>query len=289
MLSKEFLDKYISEEDCALYVPLTFRMFHFLNGTVNTIFKFPKFEIVPFATDFNTIGYSNNYSITIFLGNIIKLYDNASLDVKRDIEFRRHDYICSYISQTIIHELFHIDQIRYEDPNFVWRQIRGAEGYQIEGAVELRTEEFERDNYDLISRNFGFVYMFDAESVFHTIPFDFEYRQLDFETLFKQLLNTSVCVNDYGKDNIDRLDYFGSDDNITMIINDWDGMSRRIPIKINGAYIEYGLYELVDFIDYYHKHLLNGTKQFVTSPYGVELIVNLQKDCLDPLISIYDD
>lgn len=288
MLSKEFMNRCISQEDCALYIPLTYRMFHYFNGVVNTIFKFPKLEIVPFATNYEYNGDSSYYKVTVYLGNIIKSYDEGSVAAKADLRFRRHDWICSRISNTLIHELFHIDQIRYDDPFHIFADDgRGPQGYQIEGSVELKTDDFEINNSNIIESEFGFTYIYsDIKSVFETTPFIYEYRRLpNIEAVYKQLLNPSIFVNDFGLHFIDVLDYYGAENNIVINIIDLNGISRIIHVKVNGQFTEYGIYELVNALDYIDRYNLNGDKEFLNTEFGVEIRITLFPGNYYPLIT----
>lgn len=288
MLSKEFMDRCISQEDCALYIPLTYRMFHYFNGIINTIFKFPKLEIIPFATNYSYNGDANHYKVTIYLGNIIKSYDEGTVAAKAELRFRRHDWICSRISSALIHELFHIDQIRYDDPSHIFEdEGRGAQGYQIEGAVDLKVDEFEIEYASTIGNEFGFTYIYaDEKTVFETTPFIYEYRRLpNIEAAYKQLLNASLFINDFGLHNLDILDYYGAENNIIINIIDINGVSRIIHVKVNGQFTEYGVYELVNILDYIDRYNLNGNKEFLDTEFGVEIRITLFSGNYYPLIN----
>lgn len=282
----------IYNDDYSHFTGLVYRIFYTVRSMVCKTNKYSELhlDLIPYNPPYAyCYGFSNDTNIvTIFLGNIIQAYDHLEDELKRYFAYRRDDYIGSVILYSVTHELFHIDQIRYDDPFHIFADDgRGPQGYQIEGSVELKTDDFEINNSNIIESEFGFTYIYsDIKSVFETTPFIYEYRRLpNIEAVYKQLLNPSIFVNDFGLHFIDVLDYYGAENNIVINIIDLNGISRIIHVKVNGQFTEYGIYELVNALDYIDRYNLNGDKEFLNTEFGVEIRITLFPGNYYPLIT----
>lgn len=247
----------IYNDDYNHFTELAYKIFYTVRSMVCKTNKYSELhlDLIPYNPPYAyCYGFSNDTNIvTIFLGNIVQVYDHLEDELKRYFAYRRDDYISSVILYSIIHELFHTDQIRYNENNITSQEA--AYVTAIEKSADTMAMEFIDENMELLNSMFCFDFIEEAiprivNGFVSGDPMIYDYNRLTLETLIKQFLNTTIfrCYYLEGHDVLQDLINQGAENIIIKII--FSGyIGGQFCIFENGAYIDRDLYGFFDFVN----------------------------------------
>lgn len=202
-------------------------------------------------------GFSNETNqVTIFLGNITRIYDELPEHIKEYFMWRKVDYTASLMLYCIIHELFHMDQIRYNRDNLV--NMETAYEFYVEKSADSMAIQFIEANYDYFENEFDLSFIDEAipriiNGYVDKDPFIYQYQRLTLETLIKQFLYVSIlrCYYLEGYDIIADLIKDGARNIIFKIIIASIDVNMDFCIYENENFTDKDLYMMYRFINEY--------------------------------------
>lgn len=222
-------------EEYQVYAPIADSMFRYLNGRVNTLnsncnLYIDMYDLVN-GTNGN-INFPNN--ILIHIGTIIDSYK----DEWRYI-MDRHDYICTLIAWTLVHELMHADQllsmIEYNN-NPEYKSF-------IENNVENASYNWVLYNAEDLEYEFDFRVILDSID-----PSDFEncnkYQKADAKEFYFQTI-ANIVLRDF--DIFRKLSALHDEKLSTDLFINFNDVDR-VAIKLNDKYVEENVNEFSNMV-----------------------------------------
>lgn len=202
MINEEFIYDSNIPKEFSYYSNIAMQMFDFANGKINpTNICDLNFSLYPIAeSTFGQFRYPNK--IELYIENIIDSWDPESNICKRD-------YICSQLSLTICHELFHSEQsINYKkyitDPDYA---------ITIEEPVAIKTIEW------ILNNKMDEAFQFNLYIVDKVYDKKFEYIHLEEikDFYFQDLIN-GVLMQDMDSEESEELSHYLFSDNVDNVI-----------------------------------------------------------------------
>ena len=238
------------------YVNNAHKFFNTFNGNINvnpdnTNIKLV-IDIQSPTGSFDTLGvFSFDNTISIYLYNILYRI-NSRFNISTTEEFDNYFYSIMY--ETIIHELFHsnqmIDIYKYSN-NVIYNQE------QIEAPVMAKANIFMRNNKEFIESSFDFTYIEEAILLNDRFSNNSELVQkfqnvsADRIVINEIAYATSVNSSDYA----DICDFMTDNKNIKVVLTDYNEIYNEFAIKVDSQYNDYQLMLLFKYLAMYKLRL----------------------------------
>lgn len=206
------------------YSNIAFKLFEYMNGRINKM-NICSFRIEMY--DYNKNAYGNiNYPNDIYI-NLGTIIDSWNYEWEDSI-VTRHDYICTVISWTIAHELFHADQLI----SMVMYNNDSQYRLKVEGDVQRISYDWVTNNSRVLGEIGGFkcqIRYIKSEN----LPEVSDYRKASVKEYYLQII-ANVIIRDLELFSKCSAFFDDSADSIKLMFNDTDS----VYIKQDGKYLE---------------------------------------------------
>lgn len=233
MNHQQYFNQYfMSNEDWALYGPITHKIFNYMNGKVNTVNYPAVLNLIQVNPAFDRLLGQHNFPniVDIYLGNLLLQYDDLDLETKSYFEYKRHDFICSRIAYTICHELFHADQFL----KLFYIQYTGCYYDKSELEVEESAFQWMHNHRTEIEQLIGFEYLEDSNNWYEqrqSWPFVYDYERTTLERIYVDRIDYAF--------NMERFEEFAESSKILSMHNLIASSTNcTIKFKLKGSEVE---------------------------------------------------